>query len=574
MFDSLKISIAMKLQHKILSLSVALMAAVSCLRSPEVQAQTPHKEEITVIAPYEPTLPDVMKINLQPRIEAEQISMPPVVISITPQKINVLHRTEPIQEASPTAEKSATIFRNHIRAGLGNYLTPYIEFNAGSLRNSKYLLNTQVRHLSSHGKIKDYGHSAFSDNLVRVSAKRFFDGLTLETEARYDHNVLHHYGFLTAEFPDSVFNTSKDQLRQRFNQAGVSIKANSNNKNIEGLHYNAQLGYGFINDLFTTAEHRFEFRSDVKSSFSLLRTNDKQNLGLKVDIGSFRTTDSLKIWKNTLVQVQPYFRFKYQEYEIKAGLGLAFDTDTSTHFRFFPVAEGRLQLVRNRLAVFLGIDGKVQKNSFSSLAGENPFVHSALEYRNTAHKLRFYGGLQGSAGKRIDITASIANSTIGDMPLVVNDTLPPHNRFNLIYDNLNLVHGSLSATYAVSQQLRINTGFDIFHYSPDREEKAWHKPSFTTFFEGWYNYSDKLAFRAGAHANGKSWAKIRNITTDVFEAMEIKPWLDLSLGATYRYSDQLHFFLDARNLSAGRHYYWYNYPSQRMVVMAGAGFSF
>ncbi|MBE0660836.1 MAG: hypothetical protein IH597_00060 [Bacteroidales bacterium] len=564
----------MKLQHKILSLSVALVAVISCFLSPEIQAQTPHKEEITVIAPYEPTLPDVVKINLQPRIETEEISMPPVVISITPQKINVTHSTEAIQEASPANERLSTIYRNHIRAGIGNYLTPYIEFNAGSLRNSKYLLSTQVRHLSTHGKIKDYGHSAFSDNLVRVSAKRFFDELTLETEARYDHNVLHHYGFLAAEFPDTVFNTSKEHLRQRFNQAGLYIKANSNNKNQEGLHYAAQLGYGFINDLFETTEHRFEFGSDVKSSFSLMRTDDKQNLGLKLDIGSFKTTDSLKVWNNTLVQVQPYYRFKYQEYEIKVGLGLAFDTDTSTHFRLFPIAEGRLQLVEDRLAVFVGIDGKVQKNSFSSLVEENPFLHSALEYRNTDHKLRFYGGLQGSAGKRIDITASIANSTIGDIPLFVNDTLPPHNRFNIIYDNMNLVHGSISGTYAISQQLRINTGFDIFHYSPDREEKAWHKPSFTSFFEGWYNYSDKLAFRAGLHANGKSWAKVRNETTNLFEALEIKPWLDLSLGATYRYSDQLHFFLDARNLTAGRHFYWYNYPSQRMVVMAGAGFSF
>jgi hypothetical protein len=574
MFDSLKMSIAMKLQHKILSFTVAIVATASCFLFPEIQAQTPHKEEITVIAPYEPTLPDVMKINLQPRIETEEISMPPVIISITPQKVNVAHSIEAIQEASPANERLSTIYRNHIRAGIGNYLTPYIEFNAGSLRSSKYLLSTQIRHLSTHGQIKDYGHSTFSDNLVRVSAKRFFDGLTLESEARYDHNVLHHYGFLTAEFPDSIFNTSKEDLRQRFNQAGVFIKANSNNKDLEGLHYAAQLGYGFINDRFGTTEHRIEFGSDVKSSFSLMRTDDKQNLGLKLDIGNFKTTDSLKVWNNTLVQLQPYYRFKYQEYEIKVGLGLAFDTDTSTHFRLFPIAEGRLQLVEDRLAVFVGIDGKIQKNSFSSLVGENPFLHSALEYRNTAHKLRFYGGLQGSAGKRLDITASIANSTIGDIPLFVNDTLPPHNRFNIIYDNMNLVHGSISGTYAISQQLRINAGFDIFHYSPDREEKAWHKPSFTTFFEGWYNYSEKLAFRAGLHANGKSWAKVRNDTTDLFEALEIKPWVDLSLGATYRYNDQLHFFLDARNLSAGRHFYWYNYPSQRMVVMAGAGFSF
>jgi hypothetical protein len=48
--------------------------------------------------------------------------------------------------------------------------------------------------------------------------------------------------FLTSEFPDSIFNTSKDDLRQRFNQATVSLTASSNNKEREGLHYDAKIG--------------------------------------------------------------------------------------------------------------------------------------------------------------------------------------------------------------------------------------------------------------------------------------------------------------------------------------------
>jgi hypothetical protein len=564
----------MKSYQKIFCTSIVLFLSAFLLNSTALRAQTPHREEITVIAPYEPTLPDVLKINLQPRIETDDISMPPVSISITPRKLNVYHSTEPVQEAAPPAERPGILYRNHIRGGIANYTTPYLEFNAGSLRTSNYLLNLQLRHLSSHGQIKEYGHSSFSDNLARVTVKRFFDRLTLGAEARYDHNVLHHYGFLTSEFPDSIFNTSKDDLRQRFNQATASITASSNNKELEGLHYDAKINYGFINDLFETTEHRFEFETDLKSSFRLMRTDDKQNLGMKLDIEGSKTTDTLQIWNNTLVQVQPYFRFKYQEYQIKLGLGLAFDNDTTLHFRLFPVAEGRLQLVPKRLAVFVGIDGKIQKNSFYSLANENPYIHSALEYRNTAHKLRFYGGLQGSAGKRLDYTLSGSNTIISDMPLFVNDTIAPHNRFAIIYDDLNLVHGNLSATYSISQELRITTGFDIFHYSPDREEKAWHKPAFRTFLEGWYNYSEELAFRGGVNVYGKSWAKIRNTNTNLFEAQELKPWIDISLGATYRYSDQLHFFLDARNLAAGRHFYWHNYPSQRINIMAGAGFSF
>jgi hypothetical protein len=540
-----------------------------------LQAQTPHREEITVIGPYEPTLPDVFKINLQPRIEAEATSMPPVSIEIEPLKINVQHSPEPVHEAPPPVEQPAVLYRNHIRGGFGNYLTPYLEFNAGSLRNSNYLLNMQLRHFSSFGKIKDYGHSAFSDNMARVSAKRYFNRVTLGADARFDHDILHHYGFLKAGFPETAFNTSKDQLRQRFNRAGINLSAQSNNKQPDGFHYNTRFGYGHINDLFQTSENHFEFNTHAHAAFRLLRGNDRQNLGVRLDFGGYYLSDSLKTWNNTLVQVFPYFRFKYQEYEITVGAGIAFDNDTSLHVRVFPDVQGRLQLVENRLAVFVGADGKIHKNSFHSLAGENPFLQSVLEYRNSANKIRFYGGLQSSIGKRLDLTASISNTIIGDMPLFVNDVaVAPYQRFTVLYDDVNLLKGSLFASYSISQHLRVTTGFDIFHYTTDFEDKAWHNPAYKLFLESWYNFSDKLAFRAAFNANGKSWAKVLNTDNGLFEAQELASWMDISLGGTYKFSEQLHFFIDARNITAGRHFYWYNYPSHRLHIIAGAGFSF
>jgi hypothetical protein len=570
----MKTSVMKILKYKF-SLQVVVFATAFLIAAHTAIAQTPHREEITIIAPYEPTLPDVFKINLQPRIETEESSIPAPQISITPRKINVKHTTEAVQEAPPPVEQPDIIYRNHIRAGFGNYITPYIEFNAGSLRNANYLMNLQFRHLASYGKIIDYGHSSFSDNMARVSAMRFFDRLTLGAEARYDHNILHHYGFLKADFPDTLFATSKDDLRQRFNQSGISMTAKSNIRQTEGFHYDARLAYGFINDLFQTSEHRFEFETDLRASFRVLRSNDKQILGVKLDVGSYNLTDSLTTWNNTLIQVQPYFKFRYQEYELTTGVGMAFDNDTSMNFRIFPAVEGRLQLVENRFAVFVGADGKVQKNSFYSLAQENPFIQSVLEYKNTAHKLRFYGGLQGSVGKRLDFTAGFSNTILGNAALFVNDTsFAPFNRFAVVYDDMNLLQGNVFASYSVSEQLRITTGFDIYHYTPDREEKAWHKPAFRAFLEGWYNFSEKLAFRAAVNANGKFWAKVFDADTGLYEPKQLDQWADISFGGTYRYSDQLHFFVDARNITAGRHYYWYNYPSQRLHIMAGAGFSF
>ncbi len=549
-------------------------AAAFIVGSYNVEAQLPQKEEITVIAPYEPTVPEVLKINIQPKIEIGESKLPALEINPEPVKMNILHNIEPIQEAAPPPDSIKTIYRNHIRAGFGNYITPYLELNSGTLRNQNYLLNLHFRHISSLGKIKNYGHSAFSDNMLQINGKKFFERFTLGSKIKYDREVVHHYGFLKAEFPDSVYNTSKDQLRQRFNQTGFAITTQSNNKNLQGFQYDGSLSFDFINDLYETKGNQIEFKSQLNSFFRLFRTNDRQNLGMNIGIGNYNTTDSVKTSKNTLIQLQPYMKFKYQEYEVKIGLGLAFDNDSSMHFSIYPLAEGRLQLVKDRVDVFVGIDGEKQANTFQNLVQQNPFLQSVLDYRNSSTKLRFYGGLQSSIGKHLDFTIAGYNTIIDNMPLFINDTIAPYNRFIVVYDDLNIVQGKASVSVSLSQQLRISTGFVISSYTTDNQIKAWHLPAFKTYFEGWYNYSEKLAFRGSVYSHGKSWTNVWNSNLNRQEETEIKPWVNLSIGATYRLNRQLHFFIDARNIITGRHFYWYNYPSQRLNVMAGAGFSF
>jgi hypothetical protein len=78
-----------------------------------------------------------------------------------------------------------------------------------------------------------------------------------------------------------------------------------------------------------------------------------------------------------------------------------------------------------------------------------------------AHKLRFYGGLQGSAGKRLDYTLSVSNTIIGDMPLFVNDTLPlqpfsPSSTMILI-----LFTGTCQQLFTFRKRSELQQGFDI-----------------------------------------------------------------------------------------------------------------
>jgi outer membrane receptor protein involved in Fe transport len=55
---------------------------------------------------------------------------------------------------------------------------------------------------------------------------------------------------------------------------------------------------------------------------------------------------------------------------------------------------------------------------------------------------------------------------------------------------------------------------------------------------------------------------------------KLKGYVDLNLGAEYRYNKRLGMFLDINNIAATRYFRYVNYPVYRLNVLAGVSYSF
>ena len=55
---------------------------------------------------------------------------------------------------------------------------------------------------------------------------------------------------------------------------------------------------------------------------------------------------------------------------------------------------------------------------------------------------------------------------------------------------------------------------------------------------------------------------------------ELKSKIDINLAANYNYNTKLSFFIELNNIAYQRYFNYYNYPSQRIVLMAGAKYAF
>ena len=81
----------------------------------QLHSQTkPHTEEITIIAPYQPSISDAIKIHLRPNIEAEEYKLPSLSYSIVPVKLSPDFQLSPIEPIEIEEEPFKDLFKNYL----------------------------------------------------------------------------------------------------------------------------------------------------------------------------------------------------------------------------------------------------------------------------------------------------------------------------------------------------------------------------------------------------------------------------------------------------------------------------
>jgi len=107
--------------------SLLLLGPVLLLSATGVFAQGIN-EQVTVVGSYEPSIPDVSKINISPAPSESEVKLPVISYNILPVRQEVTLSPEEIPAVKLVGEPRKTLLRNYVRAGFGNYTTPYAEF--------------------------------------------------------------------------------------------------------------------------------------------------------------------------------------------------------------------------------------------------------------------------------------------------------------------------------------------------------------------------------------------------------------------------------------------------------------
>lgn len=525
--------------------------------------------ELKATSEFEPTIKDAVKLGDLPEIKDTVKKISNINYGIVSTPLVSKYEVIPIDAAKMQNEPLSKLYRSLLKVGMGTYTTPYGEFWINSLRTRDVAYGAHLKHISSSSHLKDVGYSGYSDNEGEVFGKKFYKKHTLTGEFNYKRNVVNFYGYDTTKNE-----LTKDYAKQRYQLFEPVVKLQSHYTDSSKINHSIKLGYYNLTDIYHVAENNIKLNT-VFNTFI-----NKERLFVAFDADYYNHKLPNDTFNDVIVKLNPYFETHGKKWMVDIGLAATLDafSQKSAKFYFYPQLNAQFDVYESIIIPYAGINGGLQKNSLRSLSNENPFITSNINYKNTNTKFNVFGGLKGNLSSKTSYDAKASYSIIDSMHFFVvdytqNGTLD--NQYKVLYDNTNLFNVSGQVKYQYKEKIHFIAKGNYYMYKTKNLTRAYHKPDFDLTFSAVYNLKSKIILKGDVFVIGNQFA-LTQVQSDGFvyttEPKLMKGIVDINLGAEYRYSKMLSFFVNFNNIANTRYYRWEKYPSQRFNLMAGLTF--
>ncbi len=546
-----------------------ILILLSCVASMQLWAQ----EGATIEGDPEIVIRKDRKITLPPAYRNFE-KIPQVPVKPATKKQTYTFKTynysvSPIQPAFRARkldlrEKQDAVTGNYIKAGYGNFGTPYGEVYLGSLRNANYVFNLYGRHLSSkNGPVFDE-NSGSADTDLALGGKYFNGTNTVSGSLEYLRRKRHFYGY------NPVLDLNSDAIRQRFTGFSAKLGIEKTNKD-EIQDYHFLTDWSFFKDDFNARESQFNF--DLGFGY---KPNDQLELKFQ-GLATFSSREDSQKTNRNLINLRPRLLYYGNSFQLTVGGNFATDNDdlstfagADDGFKIFPHV--RVDITASKgLSLYAGYEGDLEMNTFRSLADENPWLQADFALFNTEKESDVFGGVNINLAEGVRLNAGLSLASLQRLPFLTN-SITDSTRFEVLYDtdavDRTNIYSELS--YESPGAFRSSLRFDYFDYKLTSLADPYHKPNYqavlnATMFpiEG-LTVSGDLYYIGGLVGLNRE-SDIRSELDDI---------IDLNLEGKYALNEQLGVFLQIRNVFGKEYQRFLNYPTRSIQFLAGVALSF
>ena len=508
----------------------------------------------------------------------------PLLVLQQPTKIEV----EPINPATiKTEQKLNQLYSTYVKVGIGTELMPLGEVYFDSKRSRKFVYGVHAKHLSSYGNFSDYAPAQFDRTKLGLYGALNEKNYSLRGDLHYNNQGLHYYGWKIPT--DSVDRTT---TAQRYQDVGGAFSFASHKKDSATLNYKVGIEYNNFGSKKPLEDSLSDWRA--RENFFAVNSSAFYKMGKEIYAADFNVRyngykygvagdtntsiiDTGIVVNNTIINLKPTistYLFN-NRFKAKIGVDIVIDANVKTKAHIYPVAELKYSMFNDIFIPYIGLRGGLKQTTFKSLTADNEFILPNVALRNENTAIDVYGGIKGTLSKRMSFNLSASFARVQNKALFVTDTTySVGNKFNLLFDTLNLttIEGSLS--YQLNEKLKIDGIGRFYSYSLLNNTYAWNLPQWQAIARGSYNLFDKFLVNLDLNFEGGRKALVYALEDDVTVennqmAKSLGLIADINLGLEYRYNKRISAFIQMNNIASQRYNRWYNHPVQIFQFMGG-----
>ncbi len=524
------------------------------------QRDTTKRQSIDITSSYKPVLRNAVKINFS----AAPLN-PDSAKAISPYSIpqqNLFYTYQPVSLKPLALQQDTTLdlgLRNFLKAGIGNYSTPYFSAGFSFGDGKKQLVNIYADYITSKGEIKNQDYTDFH---VKAAGSFF----TAKNEI-YGGGDVRQQDFSLYGYDHVAHEYTKEDVLQRFQAVKMNIGIRNKDKNESGINYDPNVEINLFNNKNKVQESSLIVTAPVNKTFADVFT---VSITAKADITSYKSKDLIEnvSLNNNIFSIAPELIYVSPEstFKIHGGVTPAWD---NSKLSVLPNIYGELKLKDQFFLLQAGLTGRLIKNSYQNLSAINPYLQSDSVQRNTK-EIEFYGGIKATLGDHFNFNAKASYLSYTNLPFFVNNK----TNLELFYVSNESsvknfrVHGDLS--YISQDKFTATAGITFNGYTGMKDnERAWGTiPVEVNASLRWWAFKqvmikgDFTAFRGGP--------VLLSDNTDA----TLKGGNDLSAGIELMINKRFSAWLDVNNIFNNKYQRWYNYPVYGLNILGGVTFKF
>ena len=506
-----------------------------------------------------PMLSESIKIQSNPNPEVPEIKTPVFEYVNIP---DTTHKTTPtiytIKPLSMGTSLLPKLKNNYTKFGYGNLNTPLFEVYLNTVRNKEWQAGVFAKHLSSNPQ----GYKTFSDNVIEGFAKKFTPTSVIDADVNYFRKNAYLYGFpLGGPSPD-------DNVRQLFQTFELKGAYSNIVRDSVSMLYKIGAAYYNFSDSHGIGENDFKLYGDFTKNIQ------GNPLEVKTQLNISDVKNSIGDYQRSYFDLNPRYTLKMDVLYLKLGFNSTFYSDSSSsNLYFFPVAEAGYAIVQKSLTAFGGITGDVKRNTYRSVANENPFVRD-LDFKNTVNNFEFYGGFKGQLGAQTSFVIKASWRSISNLLYYAVDSAK-YNSQTVKYDTKSVSVANIKGevSHEFDDKFRLSFTANYYSYSLDIPH-PYSLPTFETKINLMYNIGDMFILKADVFTMNQRYALLmgaNGTSTDV----TLKGLVDLNAGIDFRYTKTVTVFLNVNNITNNMYQRWYTtYPSYGFNLLGGLAVTF